>query len=66
MLQTNDDNVATLIQSCFNSLSLWLNFCILDLHRYFDIYSYFAKLSCFFETIRNLLMRLKAKIDLAL
>lgn len=60
MLQTNDDNVATLIQSCFNSLSLWLNFCILD------AYSYFAKLACFFKAIRNFLIRLKAKIDLNL
>lgn len=60
MMQTNDDNVASLVQSCFNSLSLWLNFCILD------AYGYFPRVASFFQAIRNLLIRLKSKIDLNL
>ena len=34
---TNDDNYTKLVQSILNTLSLWLNVCILDLHIYLFI-----------------------------
>ena len=58
ILITNEDNYTKLILNLLNVLSLWFDFCILDLHPY-ALYAYF-KIVCIFKFTYRLLIKIDA------
>ena len=55
---TNDDNYAKLTQNLLNSLSLWLNFCIIDAHIYLN--KFFSLINEFYRLLHRYRNHLKS------